>query len=214
MAGKQCRDGHGEEHVNPHRVSISLALFAILAACSHTIPDYDYSKEPDPRKSEYVIGVSDGLDINVWKNPELSTRVTVRPDGTITMPLIGDLQAVGKTTTELKGDIRTKLSRFMELEGLEITIAVTTVASYHFTVSGEVENPGIFNSNRYMTVVEAIAMAGGVTRFARKDQVVLLRRDSTSGTVRRIPIAYSLIADGQRPDMNIVLLSGDSLFVP
>jgi polysaccharide export outer membrane protein len=191
-----------------------LALFSIWAACSQAIPDYDYSKEPDPRESEYVIGVSDGLDINVWKNPELSTRVTVRPDGTITMPLIGDLQAVGKTTTQLKGDIRKKLSTFMELEGLEITIAVTTVASYHFTVSGEVNQPGMFNSNRYMTVAEAIAMAGGVTRFAREDQVVLLRRDPKSGTIRRIPIAYSLIAGGQRPDMNLVLLSGDALFVP
>jgi polysaccharide biosynthesis/export protein len=200
--------------VNRYRFAIPLALFSILAACSHSIPDYDYSKEPDPRKSEYIIGVSDGLDINVWKNPELSTRVTVRPDGTVTMPLIGDMQAVGKTTTELKGDIRKKLSTFMELEGLEITIAVTNVASYHFTVSGEVNQPGIFNSNRYMTVAEAIAMAGGVTRFAKEDQVVLLRRDPQRGTIRRIPLAYSLIAGGQRPDMNIVLLSGDSLHVP
>jgi polysaccharide biosynthesis/export protein len=200
--------------VNHHRFHMPLALFSILAACSHSIPDYDYSKEPDPRKSEYVIGVSDGLDINVWKNPELSTRVTVRPDGTITMPLIGDLQAVGKTTTALKGEIRTKLSQFMELEGLEITIAVTSVTSYHFTVSGEVNQPGIFNSNRYMTVAEAIARAGGTTRFAREDQVVLLRRDPVSGTIRRIPIAYSLIAAGQRPDMNLVLVSGDALFVP
>lgn len=190
------------------------ALFFVLTACAHTVPDYDYSKEPDPRESEYVIGVSDGLDINVWKNQELSTRVIVRPDGTITMPLIGDLQAVGKTTSELKADIGTKLSRYMELAGVEITIAVTSVASYHFTVSGEVSQPGIFNSSRYMSVAEAIAMAGGVTRFAREDEMVLLRRDPRTGAVRRIPIAYRLIASGQRPDMNLVLLSGDSLFVP
>lgn len=188
--------------------------FTVVAGCSTSIPDYDYSKEPDPRKREYILGVSDGLDINVWKNPDLSTRVTVRPDGTVTMPLIGDLKAAGKTPTELKEEIKRELSKYIKLEGVEITIAVTNVASYHFTVSGEVNQPGIFSSDRYVTIAEAVAMAGGLTRFAKEDQMVLMRRDPKTGELRRIPIAFSLIASGKRPDMNLVLLSDDSLHVP
>lgn len=195
-------------------IPLTWAFVLATASCSATIPDYDYSKEPDPRKSEYILGVADGLDINVWKNSELSTRVTIRPDGTITMPLIGDLPAAGRTPTELKRDIKTELSKYIELEGVEITIAVTNVASYHFTVSGEVNQPGIFNANRYMSIAEAIAMAGGLTRFAKQDEVVLMRRDPRTGEIRRIPIAYGLIASGKRPDMNLVLLTGDSLHVP
>src|SRR5438874_9813418 len=76
-------------------------------------PAYDYSQEPDPRKTEFVIGASDGVRITVWKNPELSTDATVRPDGTITMPLLGDLQAVGKTPSQLRDLVTRKLSAFI-----------------------------------------------------------------------------------------------------
>src|SRR5690606_30441563 len=96
------------------RVVLPAAWLIGLGACGHAIPNYDYSKEPDPRKSEYVLGVSDGLDINVWKNPDLSAKVTIRPDGTITMPLIGDLPAVGKTPTELKEDIKKELAKYIK----------------------------------------------------------------------------------------------------
>lgn len=199
------------------RDSITIAsLIAVmlgLAGCATTVPDYDYSKEPDPRKNEYTLGVSDALDINVWKNADLSTRVSVRPDGTITMPLIGDLQAVGKTPTELKIEIKTELEKYIKLEGGEITIAVTQVSSYNFTVSGEVNQPNIFSSNRYMTVAEAIATAGGLTRFADPDAVTLLRYSPRTGNMRRIPLSYRLIANGERPDMNLVLMRGDSLHV-
>lgn len=194
---------------------VTLCLVSLcLVSCGSSLPRYDYSKEPDPRTSEYVIGPSDELDINVWKNPDLSTRPTVRPDGTITMPLIGDLHAAGKTPTQLKQDIREELSRYIKLEGVEITIAVTEVNSYRFTVSGEVTQPGMFSAPRYVTVAEAVAMAGGLTRFARQDELVLTRRDPVTGALRRIPLSYRLIAGGNRPDMNLVLLSGDALHVP
>jgi polysaccharide export outer membrane protein len=194
-----------------------LAVILVLAcsACGGApLPNYDYSKEPDPRKREYVLGVADSLDINVWKNSELSTRAIIRPDGTITMPLIGDLHAAGKTPTELKKEIEENLTRYIKLEGTEITIAVTNAASYRFTVSGEVVRPGIFNSAYYVTVAEAIALAGGFTRFANRERISLMRRDLKTGAVRNIPLDYTQIESGKRMDMNLVLMPGDAIYVP
>ena len=187
--------------------------FVVASACGSTLPNYDYSKEPDPREREYVLGVADSIEVNVWKNPDLSARVTIRPDGTITMPLIGDLPAVGKTPTQLKEAIENKVQEYIKLEGTEITIAVTNVSSYRFTVSGEVNGPGIFTSAYYVTVAEAIALAGGFTRFANQEHLNLMRRDPETGQVRSIPIDYTKIASGERPDMNLVMLSGDSLYI-
>lgn len=187
---------------------------ALSTACGSALPDYDYSAEPDPRQREFVLGISDKLRIDVWKNSALSTEAVIRPDGTITLPLIGNLPAAGKTPTELKQAVRKSLSRYVKIDGLEITIAVTEVNSYRFTVTGEVGQPGIYTATQYTTIAEAIAMAGGFTRYADTDAIVLLRRDKDSGSVRRIPIVYSAIATGTHPEMNLVLLAGDSLFVP
>ena len=190
-----------------------IAAAVAASACGPSLPDYDYSKEPNPRRSEFVIGISDELMITVWKNQQLTTAATVRPDGTITMPLVGDLVAAGKTPTQLRQEIQRRLAEFIKLEGSEITIAVTGVNSYRFTVSGEVGQPGIYTAKVYVTVAEAIALAGGFTRFADRDDIVLMRRDE-KGQIRKIPIVYSLIASGEHPQMNVVVLSGDSLFVP
>ena len=189
--------------------------FAVLGAggCGATLPDYDYSKEPNPKNMEYVLGVSDSININVWDQGNLSTKATIRPDGTVTMPLVGDLEAEGKTPTELKGMIAKKLANFLQ-EIPEITISVDQWASYRFTVSGEVNSPGIIESARYVRIDEAIAMAGGLTRFANKNQMVLTRTDPKTGDIRRIPLAYDPIVKGERPDMNLYLLRGDTLHVP
>ena len=194
--------------------SLWLLLAAIsLLACGPSLPKYDYGKEPDPRRSEYVIGVGDGLSINVWKNPQLSTNVVVRPDGTVTMPLVGDLLARDKTPSQLRSEIAARVSEYVKLEGSEITVAVTEVNSYRFTVSGEVGQPGFVEAKQYLTVAEAIAQAGGFTRFAKRNEIVLSRRGQ-DGTIRRIPIAYDYIENGSHPEMNIVMLPGDSLHVP
>jgi polysaccharide biosynthesis/export protein len=196
----------------------SFCLAALLAAlacsCGAGVPDYDYSKEPNPRKSEFVIGVSDELLVTVWKKPELTTTATVRPDGTITMALIGDIQAAGKTPSQLKQEIQRRIGEFIRLDdSTTITIALTGVNSYRFTVSGEVNQAGIHTSKVYVTVAEAIALAGGFTRFANRDGITLMRRNQ-AGVIRRIPIVYSLIANGEYPEMNLVVLSGDSIYVP
>lgn len=189
-------------------------LLLVLASCAATVQNnHDYSKEPDPRKTEYVIGVADQLSILVWKNPDLSRDVTVRPDGTITLPLIGDLRADGLTPTQLKNEITTQIAKYVRGESASITVAVTAVNSYSFTVSGSVERPGVFSSPKYMTVLDAIQLAGGPTRYASPAGTQLMRRDR-EGRLRIIPINYPRVLDGTEPQENLVLLAGDRLHVP
>lgn len=193
---------------------VSVVVLCLVAACGVKVPNYDYAQEPDPRNQEYVLGVGDDITIHVWQQEGLTTNASIRPDGTITMPLIGDLKAAGETPSSLKQIIKTRLADFVKLEGSEITVAVRSANSYRFTVSGEVVRPGVYQQAYYVTVAEAIALAGGFTRFAKRNEMVLMRRDAKTGEVRQIPLVYDLLASGKRPDMNIVVMSGDSLYIP
>lgn len=193
----------------------ALALIAtLLVACGGSIPNYNYATEPDPRTKELVLGVGDTIGINVWENQNLTTDATIRPDGTITMPLVGDLKAAGETPSSLKAMIATRLKDFVKVQGTEITVAVKSWNSYKFTVQGEVLHTGVFRANEYLTVTDAIAMAGGLTRFANHDGVVLMRTDPKTKETRRIPFDYDAMAAGRRPDMNIWVLPGDTIYVP
>ena len=196
--------------------TVALSLMLLLAGCASTAPlqgSFDYSKEPDPRQSEYVIGPADSLSITVWKNPDLSREVIVRPDGTITLPLLGDVRASGKTPSQLKAEIATQVARFVRDEGAAVTVAVNAVNSYHFTITGQVERPGVFTSTRYMTVVDAMQLAGGPNRFASPEGTQIIRRDPVKGT-RVIPINYPEVLAGKDTRANIVLLAGDQVMVP
>jgi polysaccharide export outer membrane protein len=201
--------------LNPGSVLVVVALL-LAAACGGSIPTYDYSKEPDPRNKELVLGVGDQVAINVWENPNLSTEATIRPDGTITMPLVGDVKAAGETPSSLKARIKTQVQNFVRLQGAgtEITVAVKSWKSYRFTIQGEVVRSGVFTSDQYVTVADALALAGGLTRFAKRNEIALTRRDPKSGDLRHIPLDYESLASGKRPDMNIFVLPGDSIYVP
>ena len=184
---------------------------ALLGSCGATQLNYDYSKEPNPGARGFVLGPSDELAIAVWKNPDLTTNATIRPDGYVTMPLVGDLLAAGKTPRELRKAIEQRIGAYIKDQSLVLTVAVTAVRSYHFIVSGQVSRPGLFTANRYITVAEAMAMAGGPTRFARQDRILIIRRQ---GGRRTIPINYETISEGKRPEMNLHLLAGDTIHVP
>ena len=189
-------------------------VLVLLAACGSTLPNYDYAKEPDPRNRELVLGVGDVVGINVWDQAALNTDASIRPDGTITMPLVGDIHAAGDTPTALKEKIKTQLANFLKMgAGNEVTVAVRAWKSYRFTVEGEVGHPGVLTNDQYVTVAEAIAMAGGIGRFGRRDEVRLMRRDP-KGNLRSIPLDYDALASGKRPDMNIYVLPGDIIYVP
>src|SRR5688572_33503256 len=119
-------------------------LLCLTASVSEVWTADQYQQFPDPRRNEITLGVGDIVTINVWGdgNQGLNTEATIRPDGTITMPLVGDLKAAGETPTKLKNVIRTKLADFIKLQGTEVTVAVKEWRSYQFTVQGEVMKTG------------------------------------------------------------------------
>ena len=192
-------------------VIVSSVLFLAIAGCaSHQ--SFDYAREPDPRREEFVIGAADVLRINVWRMPDLSVEAKVRPDGTVTMPLIGDLRAAGRTPSALCADIELRLKSYVKDDSVRVSVAVAEVNSYQFTVAGYVQNPGLHSARRYVTVTEAIALAGGATRFASLSKVVLIRPTSTGP--RHIPIDLAAIYSGAHPEMNLVVIAGDTIYLP
>jgi len=192
----------------------ALVLLCLVASCGSSLPYYDYAKEPDPRSRELTLGVGDVVGIDVYGQKELNTDTTVRPDGTITMPLVGDIKAAGETPSSLREKIKQQLANFLKMAaGNEVTVAVRAWKSYRFTISGEVARASVFTSDQYVTVAEALAMAGGLSRFARRDEIRLLRKDG-KGAVRQIPLDYDALASGKRTDMNIYVLPGDYIYVP
>lgn len=198
------------------RLFAFLGTLSLAVGCVGSLPDYNYAGEPDPRDKEITLGVGDVVSINVWGegNAGLNTEATIRPDGTITMPLVGDLRAAGVTPSALKVTIRTRLQDFVRLQGTEITVAVREWKSYRFTVQGEVVHTGVYTSEEFVTVADAIALAGGPTRFAKRGEIVLMRRDPVTHETRRIPLDYEALASGRRQDMNIFVLPGDTIYVP
>jgi polysaccharide biosynthesis/export protein len=189
----------------------ALALGSLGAGCGPGIYEtYAYKNEYDPRKHEYVIGPSDSISVQVYHQSDLSGSGTVRPDGVITLPLIGDVIVAGKTPSQVREIVKQKLSQYVKAD-TAITVTVTGFNSYRFVVSGNVNKAGSFSQKYYVTVSEAIAMAGGLNKFAG-DQIVILRQ-SKEGPMREIPISYKRITSGKRPDMDICLVNGDTLIV-
>lgn len=192
-----------------------LALAVLSAGCAPTYVynPANYAKEYDPRKHEYVIGVGDSLQITVWRMPDLSSGALVRPDGVITMPLIGDVSVAGSTPNQVREELKKRLSQYVKDETAVITVAINTVNSYRFVVSGNVAHAGIFTAHYYVSVSEALALAGGPNLFASTQQIQLIRMDSP-GKFRHIPINYDDIVSRERPEQDLVLKPGDTVFVP
>ncbi|MDX2051554.1 MAG: polysaccharide biosynthesis/export family protein [Polyangiaceae bacterium] len=174
---------------------------------------FPHSREPDPRQAEYVIAVPDQLRVRVWANQELNAELQVRPDGLITLPLIGDVRAAGMTPTQLKNEITKRLSAFIKADATTVTIEVAQIRSYRIVVSGNVNRPGVVDESRFLTVGEAIALAGGPSRFASPEDTEVIRTRA-NGSVVRIPVRYDLIMKGHALEQDLVLLRGDLIYVP
>jgi polysaccharide biosynthesis/export protein len=196
------------------RLVLVFLLLAISACTPKQYPANVYSSQPDPRNKEITLGVGDVVSINIWDQKDLNTEATIRPDGTITMPLVGDIKASGQTPTALREKIKQLLTNYIKLSaGNEVTVAVKAWKSYRFTVQGEVGRPGVYTSDEWITVADVLALAGGPTRFADRGGITLLRTDA-SGQRLNIPLHFDLLASGKRPDMNIFVLPGDVIYVP
>jgi polysaccharide biosynthesis/export protein len=161
--------------------------------------------------STYLIGDDDQLEINVWKEPELSKTIPVRSDGKISLPLAGELQAAGKTPVQLEDDITARLRNFITEPA--VTVMVTKINSLKFNVMGEVVKPGSYVLTASTTVVDAIATAGGFRDFAKKKSIYVLHTNQ-DGTETRLSFNYSQFVKGRNPHQNVVLQPGDTVVVP
>jgi polysaccharide export outer membrane protein len=169
---------------------------------------YNWAAE---RAAGYKVGAGDVVKINVWKHDELSQQVTVRPDGALTMPLIGDVKAEGKTVEEIGVDIGQRVHRYFQ-DQPPVTVQIAEVRSYKVYVVGEVQRGGEFTPNHQISVLHGLALAGGFTRFANADRIVIVRKDARGE--RRIPFDYSAVVEHGDLQQNLALQSGDTVVVP
>lgn len=168
--------------------------------------------------AEFSLGPEDLLKITVWKSPDLSGEVTIRPDGTITMPLIGDMPAAGLTANVLAKRISERLTEY--ISSPVVTVQVKDVNSYFIYVLGEVMRPGKYPLKSYTNVMQGISLAGGFAPFASKNKIKVLR-NVTAGTEGHekkhqieIPVHYDDILKGTAVPGNFILRSGDVIVVP
>lgn len=158
----------------------------------------------------FVIGQNDVLDISVWKEPEISRKVPVRPDGKISLPLLNDLQAAGLTPMQLQTQITEKLKKF--LTEPQVTVIVAEINSRRIYILGEASRPGAYPLLPNMTVLQALSGAGGFTQFANSSKVRILRMEN--GKQVSFNFNYKEVILGKNIDQNIVLKPGDSIVVP
>ena len=191
-------------------VLVALFVTAILGSGCCPWVNYDYSAEAQ-RTGAYRVGEGDVLRVAVWGDNQLSGTSTVRPDGQITLPLIGDVEAGGRTPPEIQEDIARRLVSYVT-DRPRVTVTVVEINSYRVYVVGRVNQPGEFTPNSPVTVLQALALARGLDEFADPDSIIIVRRDENG--VRRIPFIFCQAVQRGHVEMDITLMTGDTVVVP
>src|SRR5436190_15111837 len=183
----------------------------VLSASADVTTSAAASVKRDLPVNDYIIGPEDVLAVNVWKEPEVSRTLPVRPDGKISLPLIGDLLASGRTTSQLQGEIKQQLRTYFTSP--EVTVLVQEAKSHKFNIVGEVTKPGSYVMSNSMTVLDAIAVAGGLKDFAKSSKIYVLRV-SADGSHVRLPFNYKKVIKGGDLKDNVELVPRDTIVVP
>lgn len=158
----------------------------------------------------YDVQPSDVLQVSVWREPELTQQVVVRPDGAFSFPLVGEVNAVGKTVEELRRELVQQLSRV--IPDVVVTVAVLEIRGNKVYVIGQVNTPGEFIVNPRVDVMQALSLAGGTTAFASPSEIFVLRREGAQQ--RRLPFNFDAVLRGRDLEQNVLLRSGDVVVVP
>ena len=188
----------------------SLLIIAALAATALARASGPVAADASHTDAGYAVQPGDLLSVTVWKEADLTSDVLVRPDGGISMPLAGDITATGKTVEDLRQEITTRLKRY--IPDPVVTVATKAVFGNHVYVVGKVQKPGEFPIVRAVDVMQALALAGGMTPFAAENSIVILRRDN--GLQQALRFHYSAVARGKDLGQNILLRPGDTVVVP
>lgn len=159
----------------------------------------------------FVIGNDDVLAVNVWKEPDVSRSIPVRSDGKISLPLVGEVQATGRTPLKLEQEIAARLKNYIAEP--EVTVIVQQINSQKFNILGMVNRPGSYPISNSATVLDAIALAGGFRDFAKQKAIYVLRQNP-DGTQARLAFNYKEVVKGKNPTQNIKLQPRDTIVVP
>jgi polysaccharide export outer membrane protein len=198
-------DTHHQDRIS---MCNSKTLFSLVLVISQLLPITSAAEEGTG--DIYLIQPGDVLEVSVWKEENLAREVLVRPDGGISFPLVGNTMAAGKSVEQLQEDISGKLVKF--IPDPVVTVAIHQLSGNKIYVIGKVTRPGEFVANRYMDVVQALSVAGGMTPYAAANKISILRR--SNGKLSSIPFRYGDIEKGDNLQQNIVLQSGDVVLVP
>ena len=163
-----------------------------------------------PAQDTYLLGPEDALEISVWKEPDLTKQLVVRPDGKITYPLIGEVQASGHTVKQLQQEISKRLAKYVT--DAHVTVILLKAQNYKIYVTGKVNKPGEFVVGKPVNVMQAISMAGGLTPFASPGSITVLRMVGDREEV--FPFSYKDVARGLMMEENRTLMPGDVVVVP
>jgi len=191
--------------------AIGLMFSSLAQADKKTTPTQQPAAASVPANDDtYVIGPEDVLNVNVWKEAEVSGSVPVRPDGKISLPLLNDIQAAGSTPMQLTNQITEKLKKF--LTDPHVTVTVTAVNSRRVYIIGEVARPGAFPLQPNMTVLQALTSAGGPSPYAKTTKIYMLRTEN--GVQTKVAFNYKEVVKGRSTEQNVTLKPGDTIVVP
>ena len=194
---------------------IAGVLLGMSMGCASVIPKEALDEAAKPVSKEFLLGPEDVLEVTVWRNQDLSRTVVVRPDGKISLPLIGDIQASGLNASQVAVKIAARLTEFKE--NPNVSVSLKEVNSYFIFVLGEVLKPGKYPLKSYATVLQGVSMAGGFTPFASKNRMQVIRthanEDGKENQIR-IPVPYNELVSGKGEIENFILKSGDTIVVP
>ncbi len=182
-----------------------------VTGCAATVQEREYEAP-----GGFLLGPEDLLEITVWKNADLSRVTPIRPDGLISMPIIGDVQASGLTADGLAHRIAERLKQFVA-GNPAVSVSVKELNGYSVYVLGEVTKPGKYQAKSYITLLQAISMGGGFTEYAKKNKLQVVRNRLNGDNKiheTRIPVRYDDLLAGQGEPGNMILLSGDTVIVP
>ncbi len=201
------------QHMTKFIVLLCAVGFSSLGfmGCASVVQEREYEAP-----GGFLLGPEDLLEITVWKNADLSRITPIRPDGLISMPIIGDVQASGLTADGLAHRIAERLKQFVA-GSPSVSVSVKELNSYSVYVLGEVTKPGKYQAKSYITLLQAISMSGGFTEYAKKNKLQIVRNKLNGDNKlheTRIPVRYDDLLAGDGGPGNIVLLSGDTVVVP
>jgi len=188
---------------------LAAALGLVLGAQA---PKAAAKADPPAATSEYVLGAGDVVAIDVYHEPEITRTLPIRPDGRISLPLAGEMDAKGKTTLQLQAEITERLKKYIDSPA--VTVMLQQAVSRRYNILGMVNKPGAYPLAHPMTILDAISEAGGLRDFAHGDRIYLIRKRASDGVEIRYNFNYNRVSLGVAPQQNIQLLPDDMIVVP